>query len=49
VFGRWVIVTTVILILVAYVSYVRLLRPLIERLSALPEPKAPAPPQFKLY
>ena len=47
VFGRWVIVTTVILILVAYVSYVRLLRPLIERLSALPAP--PAPPQFKLY
>lgn len=49
VFGRWVIAITMFLIIIAYVSYVRLLRPLIERLSALPEPKAPAPPQFKLY
>jgi hypothetical protein len=49
VFGRWVIIVVICLIVAAYISYVRLLQPLIERLSALPEPKPMAPPPFKLY
>ena len=43
-FGRWVIVVLVISVLAAYIAYVRLLRPLVERLTV----QAPvAPPVFK--
>ena len=43
-FGRWVIVVLVISVLAAYIAYVRLLRPLVERLTAQPPV---APPVFK--
>lgn len=35
-FGRWVIVVLVISVVAAYIAYVRLLRPLVERLTAQP-------------
>ena len=40
-FGRWVIVVLVISVLAAYIAYVRLLRPLVERLMAQPPVAAP--------
>lgn len=46
--GRWVIVILVLAILVGYVAYMRLLKPLIERLSAIPPPE-PFKPKVSLY
>jgi hypothetical protein len=46
--GRWVIVLLVIAIVVAYVAYMRLLKPLVERLSAVPPPE-PFKPKVTLY
>lgn len=45
VFGRWVIVILIISVTAAWIAYVRLLRPFIERLNAIPPPK---PPQAKM-
>jgi hypothetical protein len=47
-FGRWVLLVLVIGFVAAYVAYVRLLRPLVERMAV----QTPAPPvqqKFKLY
>jgi hypothetical protein len=40
-FGRWVFVILIISVTAAWIAYVRLLKPLVERLTAVP----PAPPQ----
>jgi hypothetical protein len=42
VLGRWVLIIVIIGFVAAYVAYVRLLRPLVERMAAIPPP-----PQFK--
>jgi hypothetical protein len=46
--GRWVIVLLVLAILVGYIAYMRLLKPLVERLSAVPPPE-PLKPKVSLY
>ena len=46
--GRWVIVLLVVTIVVAYVAYIRLLKPLVERLTAIPPPEA-FKPKVSLY
>lgn len=49
VLGRWVIVIIIIGFVAAYVAYVRLLRPLVERLNAAPPPPPPFKPKISLY
>jgi hypothetical protein len=47
-FGRWVVVILVVSVIAAWIAYVRLLRPLVERLSVAPPPVAPKP-KMSLY
>jgi len=48
VLGRWVIAILIIGFVAAYVAYVRLLRPFVERLNAVPPPQ-PFKPKISLY
>ena len=48
VLGRWVLVIIVIGFVAAYIAYVRLLRPLVERMNAVPPPQ-PFKPKISLY
>jgi len=47
-FGRWVIAVLVIGFVAAYIAYMRLLKPLLERLNAVP-PLEPFKPKVSLY
>jgi hypothetical protein len=46
--GRWVIAVLVIGFVTAYIAYMRLLKPLLERLAAVPPPE-PFKPKVSLY
>jgi hypothetical protein len=46
--GRWVIAVLVIGFVTAYIAYMRLLKPLLERLAAIPPPE-PFKPKVSLY
>lgn len=46
--GRWVIAVLVIGFVAAYIAYMRLLKPLLERLAAIPPPE-PFKPKVSLY
>lgn len=48
VFGRWVVVILIVSVIAAWIAYVRLLKPFIERLNAIPPP-APPKPKISLY
>ena len=49
-FGRWVVVVLIIGFVAAYVAYVRLLRPLVERMNAAANaPPPPFKPKVSLY
>jgi len=48
-FGRWVILAMLIIFIAVYVLFIRVLRPLQERLQALPQPQAPAQAPMRLY
>jgi hypothetical protein len=47
-FGRWVVIILTISVIAAWIAYVRLLKPFIERLNALPVPEPPKP-KFSVY
>lgn len=47
-FGRWVVLLIVIGVIASYMAYVRLLKPLIERMNAIPPPE-PFKPKVSLY
>jgi hypothetical protein len=47
-FGRWVIVVLIVGFVTAYIAYMRLLKPLLERLAAVPPPEA-FKPKVSLY
>lgn len=48
VLGRWVLVIVIIGFVAAYIAYVRLLKPLVERMNAVPPPQ-PFKPKISLY
>lgn len=47
-FGRWVVIILIVSFIAAWIAYVRLLKPFVERLNALPPP-APPKPKFSVY
>jgi len=47
--GRWVIVILVLLVIVLYLGYIRIIKPLNEKITAMMAPKPPQPPQMKLF
>ena len=47
-FGRWVVIILIIAVTAAWIAYVRLLKPFVERLNAIPPP-APPQPKMSLY
>jgi hypothetical protein len=47
--GRWVIVILVLLVVVLYLGYLRIIKPLNEKITAMMAPKPPQPPQMKLF
>ena len=47
--GRWVILLLVIFCIIVYVGYVRVIKPLQEKIIEVMTPKPPPPPQMKLF
>lgn len=47
--GRWVIVILVLLVIVLYLGYIRIIKPLNEKITAMMAPKPPQPPHMKLF
>ena len=46
--GRWVIVLLVLLVIVLYLGYLRIIKPLNEKITAMMAPKPPQPPHMRL-
>jgi hypothetical protein len=47
--GRWVILLIVIFCIIVYVGYVRVIKPLQEKIIEVMTPKPPPPPQMRLF
>jgi hypothetical protein len=46
--GRWVIVVLILLVAVLYLGYLRVIKPLNEKITAMMAPRPPPPPQMRL-
>lgn len=47
--GRWVVIVIVLVIAASWLAYMRLVKPFIERLNAIPQPPQHVPPKISLY